>query len=205
MSQDPVQALPQSMKRALSSMDVQTVPLASLHLDPANARLHNSRNLDAIKSSLREFGQVENLIVQKSSGKIIGGNGRYQAMRALGWTEATVGFVDLDNTQAMALAIVLNRTAELAEWDDSVLSAQLQNLLDDGLDAKLLGFSKQEIEKIFATLNDDADVDQGEPEEPQLGDALTYSVVVDLATEDAQIYLLQELEAKGHKCRLLIT
>jgi ParB-like chromosome segregation protein Spo0J len=56
-------------------------------------------------------------VVQRSSGKVIGGNGRMTAMKALGWTECDVVELDLDNTQATAPGIALNRTGELAEWD----------------------------------------------------------------------------------------
>ena len=42
------------------------LPLASLHEDPANARKHGPKNLEAIRGSLLEFGQVEPLVVQKS-------------------------------------------------------------------------------------------------------------------------------------------
>jgi ParB-like chromosome segregation protein Spo0J len=60
------------------------MPLADLHLDASNARQHNERNLEAIKGSLARFAQVEPLVVQKSTGRVIGGNGRLVAMRALG-------------------------------------------------------------------------------------------------------------------------
>ena len=65
---------------------IRRVPLASLHLDPANARLHGEENLAAIVGSLKRFGQAEPLVVQKPTGRVIGGNGRLVAMKKLGWT-----------------------------------------------------------------------------------------------------------------------
>ena len=52
--------------------------LASLHEDPSNARKHDARNLEAITASLRAFGQVEPLVVQRATGKeaILDGDGR---------------------------------------------------------------------------------------------------------------------------------
>jgi len=38
-------------------MLIETVPVQSLVFDPANARTHNPKNIDAIKSSLARFGQ----------------------------------------------------------------------------------------------------------------------------------------------------
>ena len=56
------------------------VPLDALHLDPANARAHDERNLAAIEASLARFGQAEPLVVQAGTGRVIGGIGRMAAM-----------------------------------------------------------------------------------------------------------------------------
>ncbi len=58
-----------------TGLAIQRVPLDALHLDPANARVHDDVNLDAIKASLTRFGQAEPLVVHKSTGRVIGGNG----------------------------------------------------------------------------------------------------------------------------------
>ena len=71
---------------AASAVIYRRVPLAELHPDPGNARAHNERNLAAIRDSLLRFQQAEPLVVQKSTGRVIGGNGRLAAMRELGWT-----------------------------------------------------------------------------------------------------------------------
>ncbi len=71
-----------------STLTIKRVPLSGLNLDPANARSHGERNLDAIRASLASFGQAEPLIIQARSQRVIGGNGRLVAMRALGRREA---------------------------------------------------------------------------------------------------------------------
>lgn len=38
-------------------MNIQSIAVAELSLDPSNVRKHSRRNLDAIKASLRKFGQ----------------------------------------------------------------------------------------------------------------------------------------------------
>ena len=119
--------------------------LAELHEDPANARLHPERNLSAVRASLMQFGQVEPLVVQKGTGKVIGGNGRLAVMRALGWTHCAVVEVPLDDTQSAALAIALNRTAEMAVWDEDALSRILDSLQESQVDIGSLGWSEEEI------------------------------------------------------------
>jgi len=128
------------------------VPLGDLHQDPANARAHDARNLEAIRASLQRFGQAEPLVVQAASGRVIGGNGRLEAMRSLGWTDCDVVELDLGETQATALGIALNRTAELAAWDDETLALLLSSLKDEGeLDG--VGFDDPEIDALLAELD----------------------------------------------------
>jgi DNA modification methylase len=110
--------------------------------DPHNARLHDTQNLTAIRASLLRFGQVEPLVVQAGTNQVVGGNGRLQVMRALGWETAEVREVDLDDKEAIALALALNRTAELATWDETMLRAHLRTLSDADFD--IGGFSLDE-------------------------------------------------------------
>jgi DNA modification methylase len=133
---------------ATCNLAIRRVPLTSLHADPANARSHGERNLDAIRASLSRFGQAEPLVVQRSTGRVVGGNGRLVAMKAMGWTDADIVELDLDDLQATALGIALNRTSELAEWDLPALSKLLESLQADGaLDG--VGFDEKEIDRIL--------------------------------------------------------
>lgn len=105
-------------------------PVSDLASDPANARKHNERNLDAIKASLTRFGQQKPIVID-SSGVVRAGNGTLAAAKALGWAEIDCVVSDLQGAEAVAYAIADNRTAELAEWDDDVLTATLQSLADE--------------------------------------------------------------------------
>ena len=131
-------------------LTIRRVPIASLHCDPANARRHDPRNLAAISDSLAAFGQVEPLVVQAGTGKVIGGNGRLEAMRARGDTEVDVVEVAIDGPKATALGIALNRTAELAAWDDETLAALLQSLPDT--DRALAGFTGDDLAEVLDRL-----------------------------------------------------
>src|SRR5438874_8509523 len=97
-------------------MTIETLPISSLHLDPANARRHPARNLDAIKASLARFGQQKPIVVD-AAGICRAGNGTLAAARALGWATIRAVRTPLAGAEAAAYAIADNRTAELAEWD----------------------------------------------------------------------------------------
>ena len=149
-------------------LSIRRVALTALHNDPANARIHDQRNLEAITASLQRFGQAEPLVVHKATGRVIGGNGRLEAMRSLGWDHCDVVELDVDDLQATALGIALNRTAELAGWDDEVLARLSQSLREAGaLDGT--GFNESEVDEMLAGLNKLAgneDLEEDEVPEP---------------------------------------
>lgn len=121
------------------------VPLADLVLDPANARKHDDANLEAIRGSLRAFGQRTPLVVNRRTGVIIKGNGTTTAARSLGWTHLAAVYVDDDQATQTAYAVADNRSAELATWDDDVLSKLLADLQSpDGDVQKMLDDLKAE-------------------------------------------------------------
>ena len=164
---------------AARALVVSRVPITALVPDPANARAHPEPNLQAIVASLRRFGQAEPLVVQASTHRVIAGHGRLLAMKALGWAECDVVEIDADDVTATALGIALNRTAELAEWDEPVLARLLEQLrAQDAIDG--VGYSNTEIDALLAEMGGGPvapnDVDDPGPEEPpekpvtQLGD-----------------------------------
>ncbi|MBL8801041.1 MAG: DNA modification methylase [Planctomycetes bacterium] len=148
----------------MDTLTIRRVALSALHHDPANARSHDERNLDAIAASLKQFGQAEPLVVQRSSGKVIGGNGRMTAMKALGWTECDVVELDLDDTRATALGIALNRTSELASWNLPTLGKLLESFHGTDL-FDSLGFSESDFSKLLDEITDEAPTELEDPGE----------------------------------------
>jgi hypothetical protein len=132
-------------------MDTLTVPINSLTLDPSNARRHSDVNLRAIAHSLSRFGQRKPIVVRGL--QVLAGNGTLEAALSLGWTEIQIVQVpeDWDNDTAMAYALADNRTAELAEWDETRLATQLLELENRDWDIEALGFER-EIPPVEATV-----------------------------------------------------
>jgi ParB-like chromosome segregation protein Spo0J len=130
-------------------VQIERIEIDKLHSDPANARKHDERNIDAIAGSLIRFGQQKPVVIDRAN-IVRAGNGTLVAAKSLGWTHLDCVRTPLDGSEAIAYAIADNRTAELAAWDDDTLAANLQGLLDD--DAGLLvstGFSEQEIDALL--------------------------------------------------------
>jgi len=127
-------------------METQHIPIQDLSVDPANARSHNSRNIEAIKSSLVKFGQQKPIVVNAKN-EVIAGNGTLTAARDLGWEKLTVVYSDLSGSESMAYAIADNRTSELAVWDQEALAEQLSILqCDDSINEIVTGFTTKEID-----------------------------------------------------------
>lgn len=113
-------------------MEIVTVRLDDLVPDPKNARAHPKQNIDAIKASLKRFGQVLPILVRDKDSQVVAGNGTLEAMRELGWAECKAALYEGDDQDCKALAIALNRTAELAEWNEENLAATLAELKAEG-------------------------------------------------------------------------
>jgi hypothetical protein len=129
-------------------MKLTTTKIAELSLDPSNVRKHSRRNLDAIKASLRKFGQQKPIVVD-AKGIVLAGNGTLTAAQELGWTEIQIVRTELAGVEATAFAIADNRTAELAEWEDS-LNDVLKSLQDEGVDLADLGYSPEDLGQFAA-------------------------------------------------------
>lgn len=126
---------------------VQQVEVTNLVPDSRNARKHNQRNIAAIKESLTRFGQVKPIVVSRSTGHIVAGNGTFRAAQELGWSHLSVVYVQGTEAELRALALADNRTAELAEWDFEELTAQVQEL---GVDSLLdLGWKDYELQPLL--------------------------------------------------------
>lgn len=166
-------------------MKIESVSINAVHLDPKNARKHNKKNLEAIRGSIESFGTVEPLIVQKSSGKIIGGNGRYAVLKELGRKMVDVVYVDIDDVKATALGLALNRTSELAEWDNTFLDEAMKSLKEFEFDLASIGFPEFEFK----------------PPNGNIDPKANFNLTVTLQNEDARQALFTELRTRGFKVK----
>ena len=141
-----------------------SMSIADLTPDPANARKHGPRNLDAIKASLAAFGHRKPIVVQAEGMIVRAGNGTLEAAKALGWETIAAVVLDDDNATASQFAIADNRTAELAEWDDKTLASLLDGMDEPTRD--MLAFDDKELAGLMRGLEPDEIVEDEAPEPP---------------------------------------
>ena len=118
------------------------VPIATITADPANARKHPGRSIDAIKASISRFGQQKPIVVD-AAGVTIAGAGQLEAARQLGWTHIAAVRSDLVGADRVGYAIADNRTAELSEWDDEALEAILKGMSPEEM--AFAGFTPEDL------------------------------------------------------------
>lgn len=143
-----------------SDLNTRTIEIAALTPDPQNVRTHDAKNLQAIADSLKAFGQRKPIVTAKSNDGslvVIAGNGTLEAAKALGWTHITIAEVpeDWDADKARAYAIADNRSAELADWDQTALTSALLDLDAVGYDMKMLGFDPATQDEADDVVQDD--------------------------------------------------
>lgn len=138
------------------------MPIGRLSADPANARLHDARSVDAIAESLKRFGQ-QKPIVCDSAGVTVAGAGVLLAAKQLGWTHVAAVRSQLAGTERIAYGIADNRTAELSTWDEEALRLLVGSMPTDMAEA--CGYSKDELDQLLKG-SESGQVDQDEIPSP---------------------------------------
>src|SRR3989454_9342588 len=122
--------------------DVAVTELASMAA-PYNPRTISDHDLGALRRSLRFFGTVEPIVVNRRSGRIVGGHQRVKAAQAERIDTLPVFYVDLDDPSEKQLNLALNRIH--GEWNEEMLEELLAELKAGGADLELTGFTDDEI------------------------------------------------------------
>ena len=147
---------------------IELLPIARLKPYERNPRLHSDDQVAKIAASLAEFGFTAPLLIA-DDGEIVAGHGRLLAAQHLGLTEVPViRLSQLTPEQVRAYRIADNRLAELSEWNDELLAAELHALNAAGFDLDLTGFAGEDLARLLAPL-DESDGLTGEdviPEPP---------------------------------------
>ena len=142
-----------------TTTDMQLVALDKLVPYANNARTHSPEQIGKLRSSLREFGFINPVIIDRDFG-IIAGHGRVIAAREEGITEVPCVFVDhLTEAQKKAYIIADNRMALDAGWDEELLRVEIEALQAEAFDISLTGFGDDEIADLFGNEKDEVEDD----------------------------------------------
>ncbi len=146
-----------------TTTEMQLVPISKLVPYVNNARTHSPEQINKLRASLREFGFVNPIIVDRNY-NVLAGHGRLIGAKAEGYKEVPCVFVDeMTEAQKKAYIIADNRMAMDAGWDEELLRVEIEALQGMDFDTLLTGFDEKELATLFDADNeaqeDDFDVD----------------------------------------------
>lgn len=128
-------------------MEIINIKISELKPANYNPRVMSEKEMTNLRRSIREFGFVEPVVVNKHPGRenvVVGGHQRISAAQLEGIEEVPCYFVDLDLHHEKALNLALNKIH--GEWDEKKLQDLIIKLSDEGqLDMNLTGFDTAEI------------------------------------------------------------
>ena len=115
-----------------------------------NARIHNKEQILKLRSSLREFGFVNPVIIDREY-NVLAGHGRIMAAKEEGIAEVPCVYADhLTEAQKKAYILADNRMALDAGWDEELLSVEMQELQELGFNLSMTGFDEKELTDLLS-------------------------------------------------------
>lgn len=102
---------------------------------------------EKLKRSMEEFGYVEPVVWNKSTGRVISGHQRLKILVDMGQKEVDCVVVEMDEEREKALNIALNKIN--GEWDNDKLAMLISDLQGSDFDVSLTGFEEDEIADLF--------------------------------------------------------
>ena len=132
--------------------------IASLKLNPTNARTHSKKQIKKLVRLIETFGWTVPIITDED-GNVLCGHARLAAALLMGLAEVpTIQLSHMTEAQKLAYIMADNRIAEEAGWSKAMLRSNLEGLIDLGYEVELSGFDTLEIDTLLS-LDDDEKVD----------------------------------------------
>ena len=141
----------------------QTKDLLPADYNPRKDLKPGDPEYEKLKRSIEQFGYVEPVIWNKTTGRVVGGHQRLKVLLYMGMTEVDCVVVELDEEKEKALNIALNKIS--GDWDKDKLALLIADLQGADFDVSLTGFAPEEIDALFkesvkdGVKDDDFDVD----------------------------------------------
>ena len=142
-------------------LQVEYVPISTIKPYKRNAKLHPQEQIEQIKNSMQEFGNIDPIGVWHD--EIVEGHGRYEALKQMGVKEIPIiRLDDLTDEQRKAYALAHNKLTMNSDFDLALLDTELAEI--ETIDMTLLGFDDKEEETPQEVVEDD--FDEEPPAEP---------------------------------------
>ena len=131
-------------------MDIQKIEIERLNPAKYNPRKDlqpGDEEYEKLKRSIEQFGYVEPVIWNKTTGNVVGGHQRLKVLADMGEKEVECVVVELDAAREKALNVALNKIS--GEWDKDKLALVIADLQVADFDVSLTGFDADELDDLF--------------------------------------------------------
>lgn len=137
-------------EQGVPPISIQYVSIGKLKKYEQNAKVHTKKQINKIVSSMKQFGVVTPILVDKDF-TVITGHGRLEALEQLKISKIPVIMLEhLTETQVRAYRLADNRLAEESFYDESLLRVELEEIiLNDEIEITDTGFDISEIDSII--------------------------------------------------------
>lgn len=194
--------------------------IADLKPAPYNPRKITGEALAGLTASLRAFGDLSGITLNRTSGNLVAGHQRLAALKAEhgaglklegdpdadtlaivtpGGARFKVRVVEMDETTERAANIAANNPHVAGEFDFAALDGMLEGLKADGFPE----FEELRFDALTAHKGEATALDDGELAESNTS-LLNYKVIIDCVGESEQFELIERFDQEGLKCRALI-
>lgn len=154
----------------MADIKFETVDIDSIIPYVNNQKKHPEDQIQKIMGSIKEFGVVNPLIVDKDN-VLIAGHGRLEALKRLKYDKVPVVRAEhLTPTQIKAYRIADNRLAELSIWDEELLAIDMEELDNIGFDMDIIGFSDTELDELLMSFDGNGADNTEADEIPEVND-----------------------------------
>ena len=182
----------------MTALELRTLPVDQLIPAPYNPRRQLADTSPAyrkLRKSLEDFGLVEPLVWNESTGHIVGGHLRLRILRDLGIAEVPVSVVRLTAAREKALNVVLNNGEAQGRYDTAKLADLLEEL-EELPELASTGFGPATLRNLRLEPLDD---DDGEEDH---GDRVEVTIVTDATTygkfSEALDAIVREYDLETH-------
>ena len=163
-------------------MLIDKIPAARLNPAAYNPRKDlkpGDKEYEKLRRSIAEFGYVEPIIWNKTTGNVVGGHQRLKVLLDLGVTEIDCVIVELDDKREKALNLALNKIQ--GDWDETKLASLMAEFDASIFDVSLTGFDADEVDALLnkfyskEAIQDDFDVDKEKEAIEAAGETRTHT------------------------------
>lgn len=135
-------------------MEIIRLPIDDLTPDPNNAKDHPEWQIEQIKMSIETFGNIDPIGVWGDDNLIVEGNGRYQALKELGYNEVECIRLDwLTEEERKAYSLAHNKLTMNSGWVPGMVEETLAQI--GSIDMALFGFEVDAPDEIDVPIMED--------------------------------------------------